>query len=137
MKTIKDHIFNIMIGILCVVLVITTFVTVGNFLDNMRIYTYDEEDFLYCIQSENYYEMVGYMHNNEVNEVKVTKGMEECYAVARYYEAASMYKAYQAVGRNSEAKEQKDIMQEQMDAMGELSYAVEDIDKQLELKVAE
>lgn len=127
MKTIKEHIFNIIIGILCVVLVITTFVTVGNFLDHMRILTYDEEDFLYCIQSENYCEMVGYMHSNEVNGVKATKDMEECYAVARYYEAASMYKAYKAVGKNAKAEEQEEIMKEQLAMMGELSYVAEDI----------
>lgn len=137
MKTIKEHIFNIIIVILCIVLVITTFVTMNDFINRMNVYYYDEKDFLYCIQREDYYEMVEYMYRNEANDERVTKGMEECYAVARYYEAASMYKAYKAVGKNAEAKEQEAIMEEQIAMMGELSYVAEDIEKQLGIKVAE
>lgn len=137
MKVIKEHIFNIIIGILCIVLVSTTWSAGSEFIRYMKGYAYDEEDFLSCIRIEDYSSMVEYLYKNEVNDVKTTAGMEECYAVARYYEAASMYKAYKAVGRNTEAEEKKRIMEGQITEMGELSYVIEDILTYLELEMTE
>lgn len=137
MKVIKEHIFNIIIGILCIVLVSTAWSAGSEFIRYMKGYAYDEEDFLSCIRIEDYSSMVEYLYKNEVNDVKATAGMEECYAVARYYEAASMYKAYKAVGRNTEAEEKKQIMEGQITEMGELSYVIEDILTYLELDMAE
>lgn len=137
MKVIKEHIFNIIIGILCVVLVSTAWSAGSDFIRYMKGYAYDEEDFLSCIRIEDYSSMVEYLYKNEVNDVKTTAGMEECYAVARYYEAASMYKAYKAVGRNTEAEKKKQVMDEQITEMGELSYIAEDIVEYLELDMTE
>ena len=137
MKIIKEHIFNIIIGILCVVLVSTAWSAGSEFIRYMKGYAYDEEDFLSCIRIEDYSSMVEYLYKNEVNDVKTTAGMEECYAVARYYEAASMYKAYKAVGRNAEAEEKKQMMEGQITEMGELAYVAEDIVAYLELEMTE
>lgn len=131
---IKEHIFTIIIGVLCVVLVITTLVVGSEFIEDMENHTYTENDFLYCIRSEDYYRMTEYMYINEINGAKVTEGMEECYAVAGYFEAASMYKAYAAVGKNAEAEEKEQVMEAQKEKMGELSYVAENIDDYLELK---
>lgn len=129
---IKNLIFNIVISILSVILVITTASVAYSFWDYSRVYVYDEERFWNCIQSESYDYIVSCMYENEINGVKTTKDLEECYAVARYFEAASFYKAYEQNGKTDKAKEKQKIMEEQKEKMGELSFAAGDIDAFLE-----
>lgn len=130
---IKDMIFNIVIGVLCVVLVITIAAVAFEFHDITRIYKYDEDRFLYALQYEEYDNMLRCMKENEVNNVKTTETMEECYAIARYYEAVFYYKAYMEAGETEKAAEKAEIMEIQAEKMGQLSYAEEDIRESLGL----
>lgn len=87
-----------------------------------------EESFLYSLQQKEYAAMVEMMYRNQAMDVKSNATFEECYAVAKYYEAATYYKAYKFDGNQELAMKKKAIMDEQILQMGELSYAAEDID---------
>ena len=134
---IKNLIFNIIIGILSFVLLITLLVVAGNLMDASRSFTYDEDNFFYGIQGERYESIVGYMYKNEACGVKPSGDMEECYAVARYYEAASYYKAYEQAGDSSQAAQKRAIMKEEETRMGELSYVKNKIDAALKIDFEE
>lgn len=131
---IKNMLSNIVIVALCLVFVVFVFYTVSEFIGYYDSYHPDESDFLYSVQQQEYASMVQMMYRNEAADIKTNNTYEECYAVARYYEAATYYKAYQHVGNNKAAAEKLEIMKEQALQMGELSFAAEDINKKLEIE---
>ena len=51
-------------------------------------YSYDEDTFLYTIQDGRYSELPDKKRRNEMEHVKADAQLQECYAVADYYEAA-------------------------------------------------
>ena len=64
----------------------------------------------------------------EMEHVKADAQMLECYAVADYYEAASLYYAYENIGNAAKAAIAKADMEEAEGRMGDLSYCAEEID---------
>ena len=131
---IKNTIINIIIGGLCFVFVILSFITFAEAMDYHRDYHPGEDSFLYAIEDGDYSRLVEMMYRNEVAGVETSEIYEECYAVARYYEAATYYKAYKNAGDMTRAQEKKQIMEGQISRMGELSGCAEDIDKMLKLE---
>lgn len=129
----KKIIFNILIAFLCLVFVILTSAFVFQIADYSGSYPSDESSFLYSCREQDYVRMVEMMHRNQAADVKSNDTLEECYAVAAYYEAATYYKAYLKAGDHDLAMKKKKIMDEQAALMGDLSYVAEDIDKKLEL----
>lgn len=130
----KNRILNLVIGLMGVLLaVLTVFVIVG-LRDAGRVYHYDEEDFLRSVREQNYSSLLYHVYMNEADDIPTSADMEECYAAARYYEAATFYKAYLACGRTREAAEKKAIMAEQRALLGELDYAASEINKKLGLE---
>lgn len=122
---------NIVIGCLCLVFVVLFFVTVKQFADAGRVYTRSEDSMVYYIQNGDYESMLRGTYMNEIHGVWASDTMKECYAVAHYYEAATLYKAYEKAGKNELAAEKKKSMEEQEALMGELSFAAEDIREEL------
>ena len=131
---IKNMAINMVIGILCFVFVILSFITLAETMDYYRDYYPKEDSFLYTIEDRDYSRLVEMMYRNEAAGVKTSEIYEECYAVARYYEAATYYKAYKNAGDEIRASEKKKIMDSQIVLMGDLDYSVKDIDKLLELE---
>lgn len=131
---IKNLIANIVIGILCLVLLVTSFIFVKELSYYGDSYTIEEDSFLYTLQDQDYIQLVEYWKRNEAAGVKVTEDLGECYAVAEYYEAASLYKAHMQVENKEQAALQKEKMEDAASRMGELSYAVETINAILELE---
>ena len=131
---IKNTVINIVIGILCFVFVIVSFFTFAEAMDYYRDYHPKEDSFLYAIEDGDYSRLVEMMYRNEAAGVETSEIYEECYAVARYYEAATYYKAYKNAGDMPRAVEKKEIMEKQIPLMGELSGCAEDIDKMLKLE---
>ena len=58
----------------------------------MRTYTVSEDSLLYALEDGRYGDLTESYHRNLVSDVKATDTMKECYAIARYYEAAIDYK---------------------------------------------
>ena len=131
---IKNTVVNIVIGILCFVFVILSFITLAEVMDYHRDYYPQEDSFLYTIEDRDYSRLVEMMYRNEAAGVETSEIYEECYAVSRYYEAATYYKAYKNAGDEIRADENRDIMDAQIVLMGDLGYSAQDIDKMLELE---
>ena len=105
------------------------FAGMGTFelIDGMKVYTISEDSLLYALEDGRYGDLVADYHRNIVSDIKSTETMEECYAIARYYEAALDYKL--AVQENDPdfQKECRVRMNAAADDMGELSYARDEI----------
>ena len=125
---------NMGIGILSLVFVISLFFMVTEVVSYLDTYYPKEDSFLYSLQQQDYARMVDMMYQNQALDVKSSTIYEECYAVAKYYEAAGYYKAYMLSGNQDLAYKKKEIMEQQRSFMGDLFYAAEDIDSVLGIK---
>ena len=123
--------FRLVTTIIIVVLAFFTVLFTGmglvEMIDGMRSYTVSEDSMIYALQDGRYGDLVSDYHRNMAAEAKSTETMEECYAIARYYEAAIDYQL--AVQENdSELLENSEkIMKESAAQMGALSYAEKEI----------
>ncbi|MCQ2549391.1 MAG: hypothetical protein MJ134_05040 [Lachnospiraceae bacterium] len=132
-KDIKNKIAYVFIGILCFFLVCFIGIFITNMVEERSYYVSDEEDLFWNLRYDNYVSLLEDVKANEARHVKKTGGMEKCYAIAYYYEAASMYKAYMEVGETQKAAKKKQIMEAQIPLMGEYSTLIQDIHKRLNL----
>ena len=123
--------FRLVTTIIIVVLAFFTVLFTGmglvEMIDGMRSYTVSEDSMIYALQDGRYGDLVSDYHRNMAANAKSTETMEECYAIARYYEAAIDYQL--AVQENdSELLENSEkIMKESAAQMGALSYAEKEI----------
>ena len=124
---IKNLVMNLCIGFLSFVFVVSLFFLGQEVMSYHTNYYPEEDSFLYSLQQQEYAYMVEMMYRNQAANVKTNTTYEECYAVAKYYEAATYYKAYKLDGNQELAEDKKEMMDEQLLRMGELSYAAEDI----------
>ena len=127
--------FRLVTTIIIVVLAFFTVLFTGTglveMIDGMRSYTVSEDSMIYALQDGRFGDLVSDYHRNMAAEAKSTETMEECYAIARYYEAAIDYQL--AVQENdSELLENSEkIMKESAAQMGALSYAEKEINNLL------
>ena len=91
-------------------------------------YSYDEDTFLYTIQDGRYSELPDKKRRNEMEHVKADVQLQECYAVADYYEAASMYYMYLQNGDTEKGQKAQADMKTAQSGMGELEYCAAEID---------
>lgn len=124
-------ILNGLIIVLIVAVLLQTVVLIRLVWKEVQGYTYKERTFLYDVEYGEYDRMLEKMYTNEAFGVKPTKTMEECYAVARYFEAASYEIACRQDGQIERADQYLEIMEEQKEKMGEFSYVTEDIQNKL------
>ena len=122
---------TIIIVILAFFTILFTGMGITEMIDGMRSYTVSEDSMIYALQDGRYGDLVSDYHRNMAANAKSTETMEECYAIARYYEAAIDYKL--AVQENdSELSENSEkIMKESAAQMGALSYAEKEINNLL------
>ena len=129
-QDIKLIILNIVIGVLVFFLLITGTYALEEFsyeFDN----GYKEESFLYRIKDERYHEMVRMYHENEAYGKKFGEEGQEYYAIARYYEAASFYKAFSEAGDTERMERYLDKMKEAEEDMGAMAFVKDKIDEKL------
>ena len=96
--------------------------------DDQYHYHYDEDMFLYSIQDGRYSELAAKVNRNKMEHVKADAQLLECYAVADYYEAASMYYAYEKIEDTEKAAAAKTDMEDAKSRMGDLNYCADEID---------
>ena len=83
------------------------------------------------VQNENYaYLLVNY-HEDMVYGGLLSGTKKECYGVARYFEAASMYKAFLQTGDTEHAAREKEKMDAAYEEMGDWNIAADSIRKKL------
>ena len=119
---------TIIIALLAFFTILFTGMGIFELTDGMRIYTVSEDSFLYALEDGRYGDLVEDYHRNLVSDVKPSETMEECYAIAKYYEAAIDYKL--AIQENDSQLQQTaaDKMKTAAAEMGALSYAKNEID---------
>ncbi len=124
---------TIIIVILAFFTVLFTGMGIVEMIDGMRSYTVSEDSMIYALQDGRYGDLVSDYHRNMAANAKSTETMKECYAIAKYYEAAIDYKL--AIQENDlELLENSEIMMKESAAqMGSLSYAEKEINNLLGL----
>lgn len=86
------------------------------------------------VQSENYaYLLVNY-HEDMAYGGLLSGTKKECYGVARYFEAASMYKAFLQIGDTERAAREKEKMDAAYEEMGDWNIAADSIREKLGLE---
>ncbi len=98
-----NFILNLIIVVLSFFFVMTAGVMIGEFY---HAFTpgYSEDSFYYKISDERYYSLVGAYHSNVQGGFEGDEDIQEYYGVAKYFEAASLYHAYQVAGNEEMAK---------------------------------
>ena len=88
--------------------------------------------FLQYIQQQEYEKCLNYYYANEALGVKPDEDLQECYAVAQYYEAAYQYRVYVDQGKDTQADKAHERMEEAASGMGELAPVRDRIDRILQ-----
>ena len=122
---------TIIIVILAFFTILFTGMGITEMIDSMQSYTVSEDSMIYALQDGRYGELVSDYHRNMAANAKSTETMEECYAIARYYEAAIDYKLAAQENDQELLKISEKIMKESAAQMGSLSYAEKEINNLL------
>ena len=133
-NSIKELIANAAIVVLSIGLVISMMIllTEVHYMDYG--YAHDEDSFWYNIEDGRYGQIVRNRWMNEFEDVKVTEGLKQCYAVADYFEAASFYKAAIDNGNMQLAEKYALKMEEAYTYFYDITYIAEDIHNKLGLE---
>lgn len=129
-KTFKT-VTNILIVVLAFFIILFTGMGIFEVIDGMRVYTVSEDSMLYALEDGRYGDLVADYHRNMVSDADATETMEECYAIARYYEAAIDYKLAVQENNSELLEKSASAMETSAKEMGELSYAKDEIDSLL------
>ncbi len=134
-KSLKELLANAVIVILSIGLVISigVFLTEVNYMN----YSYEREEssFWYNIENENYSRLVRDRWINVFEDVKETEGLQQCYAVADYFFAASMYKAALETQNTELMEKYEQQMQDAYTYFYDITYIAEDINNKLGLEM--
>ena len=125
-------IMNVVIVILCIVLFLGCIQMIGALRDAFSRPSrakYMEN----LVRYENYAYLLSSYHEDEVYGGLVTGTKKECYGVAKYFEAASMYRAYLETGDTERAAREKEKMDAAYEEMGEWNIAADSIREKLGL----
>lgn len=123
-------IMNIVIVVLCLLAVLMGYVAVRN-LREVFSAPATEDSMFYCVDAGDFHYMVERYHRNEEGGFKGSKAMQEYYGVARYYEAASLYRAFEEAKDTERAEREKTRMEEALAQMGTWAVVKEEINTQL------
>lgn len=123
---------DLAIGFLCIVLLFSVIKMVQEFMYNYQV-SYSANSFQYRLEEESYSNMVRMYYENQAANVKKSAQLQEYYAVALYFEAASYYKAYQETGDTARAQVQQEKMNECAENLGDFAFVRESIDEKLEI----
>lgn len=126
MQRLVLRLMKILIIVLSIVFVIGIVTAISSFRDAADN-GYDVERLESYITEGNYDRLVEAYHTNVAQEVRESKAMKECYAVAKYYEAAFTYKAYLETGDEQRAQREKQKMNDAYEEMGNWNVVAEDI----------
>ncbi len=96
-------------------------------------FVYDDDDFKYCLEEGDYPQLIYMLAQNSRTEEQPTEHTEEFSALAEYYQAASLYKAYIAANNENAAAEQKKIMDERASEITEYKEHMANIHNMLGL----
>ena len=130
---IKEWIANGALIALSLALVLSIIMLITEIRYSFMSYNRNADDLWWYVKNGNYVEVVTARNSNEAAGVFETNELSEIYAIADYFEAASMYKV--AVFRNDTTAMDKYItaMGEAYMEMGDVNYLAEDINEKLDI----
>lgn len=131
MKSDKLQILNVLLIVLAVILVMNVFAAAGGLIANFESYVPNDETMLYYIKNGEYTNLIDSVNTKKYAKPDDSQTYGELCAVAGYFEAASMYHAYQEMGDTEKAEKFEQKMDKNSALLGELSFAKEDINKKL------
>ena len=126
-KLIVDGIM-VMLSIFLVINLFVAFVSLG---DMNLSYDATSNSFWYWMEDGRYTEMVQRTWWNRFEGVKETEEYEQCYAVAEYFEAASLYKVAEYKKDVEKQEKYSKIMEEKLAYLHDIMYIAEDINNKL------
>lgn len=132
----KDLIMNGVLIALSILFVILLLVTIGIMADVDYSYTRDEDAFWYSIQSGMYGDLPEDYYHNLNENAKVTPEMEQVYAIARYFEAASLYKVAVHAQDQENMEKYLAVMDKNLPYMDDIPQIVEEIHEKLGLEIS-
>jgi len=127
----KELVANGIMIVLSVLLVINLCISVTVIADINYSWTNDEERFWYRINDGDYAQLVEYTWLNRFGGIRETDGLKQCYAVAEYFEAASLYKVAEYMGNIKDKDKYAKIMEEKLVYFDDIMYIAEDINEKL------
>lgn len=131
---IKEWIANGILVVLSVFFVILGSVLLSELKSMNYFYSYDDSDFWYAIEQGRYSSIVEKRWQNEYSKEQPEGEMGQCYAIADYFEAASLYKVAVEKKDTVNAEKYLNIMTEKYKEFGDVSYVAEDIKQKLNIE---
>ena len=131
---IKEWIANGAMIVLSISLVIIGLVLISEMRYMNYSYSYNDSDFWYSIEDGRYASIVEMRWKNEYSKEQPEGEMEQCYAIADYFEAASLYKVAMAKEDAVASEKYLDIMQEKYKIFEDVSFVAEDINQKLDIE---
>lgn len=135
----KVSVGKIVIGVFTVILTLSLILFVAGGISEIRDAYYepsylDEESNLSALNGQDYVYLLEITARDSRLGKEYNDTVKACRAVAKYYEAASLYEAYRTVGDTQAADKQAERMEWFAGQTGEFESHVEKIDELFELE---
>ena len=132
-KNVIILVMNAVIVILCFFTLLCGYMAVEGYRDAFSA-PYSENSLYYQLEDGLFYRMVESHHYNTQEGHSGNLEMQEYYGVAKFYEAASMYKAFLVSGDQERAERELEKMELAREEMGEWNIVEPEILEQLKIK---
>lgn len=129
-----NKLLNTIIIVLCVGMVICGVIFIESYKDTSWDYYPDKDAYIWYISEKKYSELATRVCRNR--QIDNPQGdLKECIAVAEYFINTSYYKMYEEVGDVEKADKYLARMGENRSDVGELSFAIADINEELKVNL--
>ena len=132
-RSLLTLVMNVVIIFLCVLLVLVGSVAFSSLRDAFLPWC-TEDSMYYRLDDGSFYRMVEGYHMNVQEGFEGNRTMQEYYGVAKYYQAASMYKAFLESGDEERAVRELERMEDARKEMGDWIVAEREMKEQLGLE---
>lgn len=124
---------NVLVVLMCIVMVLFGSVAISSMYDAFSVMN-TEQSMYYQLDAGDFYRLVEGYHWNVQEGHEGSAEMKEYYGIAKYYEAASLYKAFLESGDMNRAQKQLKKMEQARVEMGEWAIVESQIKIQLGLE---
>lgn len=134
MTKVRDTLLNVIIVVLCVALIGFTGGFISELHDWFNHYEQDEQSIVSSLRYGNYTSALDAMYKKEIAGKVTTDTMKKLDATTKYFEALSLYHAYDVVGNDKTADAYETQMNAYYDNMGDFTVFQEDMLSRLQIE---
>lgn len=136
----SSKILQVILWVLVALLSVTFFLFLSAGIQELSWYSftetsYSDDYYEYLLENNDYIQIISTLEEDNRKEDEKTEHYAEYAAIAAYYKAASLYKAYMAVGDMDSAAMQQAIMERCEDEIVEYEGYIDNIHQLLQLDV--